>query len=250
MTSEKSQLSISERETARTGGIQICACLESGVPLPLNVEEIARGDVRLTTDRPLKFGTRLTMAIFLDFLSGSVPNRGVVHWCRPSVSGWQLGIFLNSPIPESMMSRSWWELRDSIRYACNWPAWLSLPNQSIRQPIRILNYSLCGIKISCDASLSIGTEFGICTSSSEHSPPTLVGRVERTDVAPSQFGCYLPHETGRFLPGVFNQSSALHIETPCTQGMNTRTSLLPEMIDKLPTGGFASADGSYQSNGS
>ena len=142
MTSEKSQFLKSEKETARTGGIQICACLESGVPLPLTVSEIARGDVRLTTDRPLKFGTPVTMAIFLDLLSGSVPNRGVVHWCRPSVSGWELGIFLNSPIPESMMSRSWWELRESIRYACNWPASLNFSDASERLPIRILNYSL------------------------------------------------------------------------------------------------------------
>ena len=227
----------------------MCGCLESGVPLPLNISEISRGDVRLTTDRPLKFGTPIALIMYLDFVSGTVPNRGVVHWCRPSNSGWELGVYLNSPIPESMLSKSWWELRDNLRYPCNWSAWLQSSEFATRQRMRILNYALSGIKISCAANLKLGQEFGICISMSEYSAPVMLGRIERIDSAPNQYGCYLAHEAGRFLPGIFHQSSDLHIETPYSAGLNARTSLLPEMIDKMPTGGFALRDGSYINDG-
>ena len=227
----------------------MCGCLESGVPLPLHISEISRGDVRVTTDRPLKFGTQIALIMYLDFVSGTVPGRGVVHWCRPSIAGWELGLYLNSPIPENMLSQSWWELRDSLRFPCNWSAWLEIPEIATRQPMRIHNYSLGGIKITSSANLKMGQEFGICTSMSQYSAPVMLGRVERIDPAPNQYGCYLAHEAGRFLPGVFHQSSALHIETPCSAGLSARTSLLPEMIDRMPTGGFASLDGSYINDG-
>lgn len=233
----------------RTGGIHMCGCLESGTPLPLCVTEIARGDVRLTTDRPLRYGTPISLVMYQDLISGTVPNRGIVHWCRPSTIGWELGVYLNAPIPENMMSNSWWELRDSLRFSCNWGAWLQIPDVEARKPMQILDYSLCGMRLHCETRLAMGVEVSVCTSSSQHAPPVLVGTIEHHDASTSNYGCFLPHETGRFLPGLFNQNTALHVETPCIGGMNVRTSLLPEMIDTMPTGGFALKNGSYSSDG-
>ena len=220
MTFQKSPFSLSTSNTPRTGGVQMCGCLESGAPLPLSVSEIARGEIRLTTDRPLRFGTKISLVMFLDLVSGTVPNRGIVHWCRPSISGWELGLYLNAPIPESMLSKFWGELRENLRFACNWGAWIQLPNDAKRKPLRILDYSLCGMKLHCETVLNVGLKVSICTSSSEYSNPVLIGTIERQDIVHNTYGCFLPHETGRFLPGLFNQGTALHIETPCVGGMN------------------------------
>lgn len=225
---------------SRTGGIKVSACLESGLPLPSAVQDIARSDVRLLTDRPLRFGTRINLVLYLNLVSSTVPNVGVVHWCRPSTHGWELGLYLNSPIPESLISKSWWELRQSIRYECHWRAWLVGQEDAPRNMIVIGNYSLCGMKFESPLKLVPGSDIQISHSAAPSVPAYIRGRVERVGQNVNDYGCYLPHESGRFLPSMFNHGSTLHMESPFVEGLSIRSSLLPEMIDKLPTGGFDS----------
>lgn len=208
------------------------------MPLPVAVQDIARSDVRMLTDRPLRFGTRVNLVLYLHMMSSTVPNVGVVHWCRPGTHGWELGLYLNAPIPESLISKSWWELRQSIRYDCHWNAWLVDAKKNTRRLIAIRNYSLSGMKFECSEKLKAGTYIDVSHSSTPSVPAYIRGRVERVGHNANDYGCYLPHESGRFLPSMFNHGSTLHMETPFVEGLNIRSSLLPEMIDKMPTGGF------------
>ncbi|MEO2013130.1 MAG: PilZ domain-containing protein [Fuerstiella sp.] len=217
----------------------MCASLDSGFPLPVVVEDVARGDIRFLTDRPLRFGTRLHMSMYIDLASGSIPHRGVVHWCRPCHQGWQIGVFLNGPIPNAIMSKSWWELRNSLRYESNWQAWIDVPDRPRRAQIQVLNYSQCGVRIRCPDGLAVGDTFRICNVKAGDSPALVSGYVERIDANPGEYGCFLKNYGGRFLPGMFGQSTALHVESSVVRGIPCRDAILPEMILILDADTFA-----------
>jgi len=219
----------------------VCASLDSGFLLPVVVEDVARGDVRFLTDRPLRFGTRLHLSMYIDLASGSIPQRGVVHWCRPSHHGWQIGVFLNGPIPDAIMSKSWWELCNSLRYESNWQAWIDLPNRSQRAQIQVLNYSQCGVRIQCAEGLNEGDTFRICNARAGDAAALVSGYVERVDAKQAEYGCFLKNHSGRFLPGMFGQSTALHVESSVVQGISHRDAILPEMILNLGADTFATA---------
>ena len=227
------------REEVRKLSSGLCAaiCLPSGNPLPVSIIDVARGDLRILTDRPLRFGTRTNIVFFCRDLTNTTPNTGIVHWCRPADGGWELGLFLNSPIPESMVSNSWWELRDSIRYPCQWQGWMLEADGTARRPITITDYSLGGMRFECRWRLPLGTRIQISQSPHPSVPAFVPGRVERL-ISDGGYGCFLPREGGRFLPGMFNASQSLHMESPFVDGLRIRSSLLPQMIEKLPTGGF------------
>ena len=67
--------------------IFLSACLEGGIPLPAHLLELARMDLTFLTDRPLRFGTPVQIAIFSDFVSSVAQNKAFVHWCRPLARG-------------------------------------------------------------------------------------------------------------------------------------------------------------------
>ena len=227
-----------EQETRKlSSGLCAGMCLPNGHPLPVSIIDVARGDLRILTDRPLRFGTRTNIVFFCRDLTNTTPNTGIVHWCRPAESGWEMGLFLNSPIPESMVSGSWWELRDSIRYPCRWQAWIIDQPSASRRPITITDYSLGGIGFECPYRLTVGTQIQISQSPHPSVPAYVLGRVERV-IGGGGYGCFLPREGGRFLPGMFNASQTLHMESPFVDGLRIRSSLLPQMIEKLPVGGF------------
>ncbi len=217
----------------------MCASLDSGFPLPVVVEDVARGDIRFLTDRPLRCGTRLHLSMYIDLASGSIPHRGVVHWCRPSHQGWQIGVFLNGPIPDAIMSKSWWELRNSLRYESNWQGWIELPNQPQRTQVQVLNYSQCGVKLRCPDGLDVGDNFRICNARQGNAPALVTGQVERIDANQTEYGCFLKNHSGRFLPGMFGQSTALHVEAAVVRGISGRDAILPARILNLGEETFA-----------
>lgn len=221
-----------------SNGLRAGICLPSGHPLPVSIIDVARGDLRILTDRPLRFGTKTNIVFFCREMTNTTPNTGIVHWCRPALKGWELGLFLNSPIPESMISNSWLELRNSIRYQCRWQAWIVHENCTARQPVIITDYSLSGIRFCFSEHILPGTQIHLSQSPHPSVPAYVTGRVERVVRGGGEYGCYLPQEGGRFLPGMFNTSQALHMESPFVDGLRIRSSLLPQMIEKLPVGGF------------
>jgi len=137
------------------------------------------------------------------------------------------------------MSKSWWELRNSLRYESNWQAWIDVPDRPRRAQIQVLNYSQCGVRIRCPDGLAVGDTFRICNVKAGDSPALVSGYVERIDANPGEYGCFLKNYGGRFLPGMFGQSTALHVESSVVRGIPCRDAILPEMILILDADTFA-----------
>ncbi|MEZ6060919.1 MAG: hypothetical protein R3C19_11200 [Planctomycetaceae bacterium] len=218
--------------TYDSAGIQISSCLESGVPLPTRVRQLSRTDVLLLTDRPLRFGTRLRLAMYVDLLA-SASNAGVVHWCRPGTDGWELGAFLTSPLADHLLLRARGGLRNQIRYETNWRAWVRWEGTEVRRPVQILDYSVSGLRLSCDGTVTGEQMFWLYQNSAPSSGPLLEGRVKwflehqhKTIV-----GCYVSNERARCLPRTFNQGARLHVEIPDIGASGALDPLMPIATD-------------------
>ena len=107
--------------------ISVSACLDCGTPVPARLVELTRQDLMILTDRPLRYGTFLQLAMFGNLMTSVTQNRGLVHLCRPSQQGWQIGAFLAMPLPNRLTEREWSDLDDSLCYECNWRAWVFGP---------------------------------------------------------------------------------------------------------------------------
>ncbi len=97
---------------------------ENGAPLPAILVDVARNDVLILTDRPLRFGTALQMVIYCDLITAISYTRGTVHSCRATSRGWEIGVFLSQTLPMRLTSRAFDDLRGHLRYECDWKAWI------------------------------------------------------------------------------------------------------------------------------
>jgi hypothetical protein len=203
------------------------------VPLPLEVQQVSRTDVKLLTDRPLRFGTRIRLGLYINLLSAASSNIAVVHWCRPGVSGWQIGTFLTSPLPETLLANAWWELRNQIRYESNWRAWIRWKDNPTAEPVQVTNYSISGLRMQYTGQAVNSRRFWMYPNSSDDTPALLEGRVQWCQQGHEghALGCYVFNEQGRALPRTFNQSSVLHVEVPDRTNVAPMDSLLPGMIE-------------------
>ena len=218
-----------------TGCIQACASLDSGVPLPVRVLQVARTDIKILTDRPLRFGTRLRLAMYVNMQSVSASNNAVVHWCRPGSEGWQIGAFFTSTLPEHLLTDAWWELRNQIRYEANWRAWIRWSGTQSAEPVQLLDYSISGVRMNYAGHVQSGRTFWLYSSSVNDTRPLLEGRVQWVGESADgcSLGCYLFNEKGRELPRAFNQSSILHIEDTNQKSSADPDSLIPAAIENL-----------------
>jgi len=201
---------------ARTGTpeIQLSACLESGTPLPSQMLEMARLDLTFITDRPLRFGTVIQLAIFSDFISAMTQNRGIVHWCRPHPRGWQIGVFLTQPLPDRLTSHEWNDLRTTLRYDCNWKAWVLWNDSGKLDSVRILNYSISGMRLHSAHAVESNQEFSLFSSAGARDRAVLKGHVQwcRTVDNTFQIGAIIHGHRGRDLPRMFGNLDAVHFD--------------------------------------
>ena len=103
-TTATSHTTTSARHTSRMPrtDISVSVCLETGTPIPAHLVEVARLDLMILTDRPLRYGTTVQLALFSDLVSSVTQTHGIVHWCRPHQHGWQIGIFMTMPLPDRL----------------------------------------------------------------------------------------------------------------------------------------------------
>ncbi len=204
------------QSASRTGAaeIQLSVCLEGGTPLPAQMLEMARLDLTFITDRPLRFGTVVQLAIFSDFVSAVTQNRGIVHWCRPHPRGWQIGVFLTQPLPDRLTSHQWNDLRTTLRYDCNWKAWALWSDSGKLESVRILNYSISGLRLHSPHVVESNQEFTLFGSSGARDRAVLKGQVQWCRPAENAFqvGGVIHGQRGRDLPRMFANLDAVHFD--------------------------------------
>lgn len=193
----------------------LSVCLDCGTPLPAKLLELARLDLMLLTDRPLRYGTCLQLAIFSDLISAVTQNRAMVHWCRPHLRGWQIGAFLTQPLPERLTNFLWHDLRTSLRYDCNWKAWIRWETSGQVESVRIQNYSIGGFRMLTQQTDCPVGSFSLFGSTGTREKAVLNGRVEwhRQSESGWQVGCLIQGQRGRDLPRMFGNLAAVHAES-------------------------------------
>ncbi len=194
--------------------ISVSVCLDCGTPIPARLQELARMDLMLLTDRPLRFGTSIQLAIFSDLVSAVTYNRAVVHWSRPHSRGWQIGAFLTQPLPDRLTEHSWNDLRNTLRYDCNWKAWLLLDTGGELEPVRILNYSITGLRMRTEVMIPLNSSFSLFGASATRGPAVINGQIQwcRTVEETIQASGIIHGQKGRDLPRIFGSTTAVHIK--------------------------------------
>ncbi len=194
--------------------ISVSVCLDCGTPIPARLEELARMDLMLLTDRPLRFGTSIQLAIFSDLVSAVTYNRAVVHWSRPHSCGWQIGAFLTQPLPDRLIEQSWNDLRTALRYDCNWKGWLLLETGGELEPVRILQYSISGLCMRTETMIPVNSRFSLFGTSATCGPAVISGQIDwcRTVEESIQAGGIIHGQKGRDLPRLFESMPAVHLK--------------------------------------
>lgn len=199
--------------------IAVSVCLDCGTPIPARLVELTRADLMITTDRPLRYGTPVQLALFGDLVSTVTQNRGVVHWCRPYQNGWQIGVFLMMPLPNRLTEREWSDLRSSLRYECNWKAWIRWDGDEDMEPTWIANYSVSGVCLKADRTVEQGSKFTLFGSGGAKDRAALNGNVQwtRQNSDGLLIGCLIHGQGGRELPRMFGNLDAVHVATEDSQ---------------------------------
>ena len=194
--------------------IYLSACLDTGIPLPAKLLELARMDLIFITDRPLRFGTALQLSIYSDFISAVTQNRAVVHWCRPHPLGWQIGAFLGQPLPDRLTENHWNDLRGTLRYECNWKAWVLWDEGGELETVKILDYSIGGLRITASRYLAVNQCLSLFGSSGARNRAVLNGQVQwcRNVEQTYQAGVMVFGQRGRELPKMFGNLEAVHVD--------------------------------------
>ena len=193
--------------------ISVSVCLDCGTPVPAQLVELTRQDLMVLTDRPLRYGTNLQLALFGNLMTSVTQNRGFVHCCRPTQQGWQIGAFLTTPLPNRLTEREWSDLRDSLRYECNWRAWVLWEGDGKLEPVWMRNYSIGGISLDTKRSVPHGSKFTLFGSNGSKDRSALNGEVRwiRQNADGVQLGCHIQGQRGRDLPKMFGNLDSVHV---------------------------------------
>ncbi len=194
--------------------IHLSACLDTGIPLPAKLLDLARMDLIFITDRPLRFGTALQVSIYSDFINAVTQNRAVVHWCRPHPLGWQIGAFLGQPLPDRLTENHWNDLRGTLRYECNWKAWVLWDEGGELEAVKILDYSIGGLRIALSKQVAVNRSLSLFGSSGSRDRAVLNGQVQwcRNVEQTYQAGVMVFGQRGRELPKMFGNLDAVHVD--------------------------------------
>lgn len=204
--------------------VRASVCLEGGLPLASELLDVARMDLLLLSDRPLRFGTTLQVALFCDLASGVSYNKASVHFCRATHRGWEIGAFLLQPMPDFLTARLADTVRSELRYECDWKAWVLWDQQGRLDPVRLTGYSQGGVSFRLNHRAEINSQFSLFGPGGQHHPAILNGRVCWCRAVDDGFtaGCAVAGHRGRELPRMFMNLTELHV--PLTEtGVATRS---------------------------
>ncbi|MCA9063184.1 MAG: PilZ domain-containing protein [Planctomycetaceae bacterium] len=227
--------------------VYLSACLEGNQPLPAQLVEFSHRDIHFLTDRPLRYGTRIHLTVYLDLVSSVARNLAVVHWCHAGRQGWEIGAFLTHPLSERILNQSVDNLRSQLRYQCNYRGWLRCETAGRLYCVQIIDYSMSGMKVVCNDPIPEGTDFFLHVHSGGDGNPPLSGRVcwcRENSEGRYTVGCDIGQLRGFEVPRRFASPVLLHADTelePCeSNAMETLENLqaeicqLEEFLPSLP----------------
>ena len=200
--------------------ISVSVCLDCGTPIPARLVELAHLDLIMVTDRPMRYGTVVQLALFGDLVTTVTQNRGIVHWCRPHQHGWHVGVFLTMPLPDRLTEREWSDLRHTLRYECNWKAWVLWDGDGQLEPVWISDYSIKGVCLTSQRIVKQGSKFTMFGSTGTRDRAVLNGDVQWTRQNPDGvlIGCHIQGQRGRDLPKMFGNLDAVHVASEESPG--------------------------------
>lgn len=202
------------RANKKQPAVRVSVCLESGIPIPTDLMELTRVDMMFLTDRPLRYGTPLQMAMFGELVTNAAYVKAHVHYCRATHRGWQIGVFLTQTLPDCLTQHSWDEMRSELRYECDWKAWVLWQSQGQLDPVRLQCYSISGMRMELNRRVPAGSLFSVFGSAGCRSESAVQGRVEWCRDVEGQIlaGCYFSGRRGRDLPRMFGNLTDVHAE--------------------------------------
>lgn len=203
-----------EAACARSVRTSVSVCLECGTPIPAELTDVSRLDLLILADRPLRYGTLLNLAIYHDLVTSIACTRAVVHYCRATHRGWQIGAFLTQPLHGRLSVQTWDDVRSQLRYECDWKAWVLWDQDGQLDPVSITCYSINGMRIEGQRAVTPGSEFSLFGSSGYRGQSVLTGRIEWCRRVDDRFvaGCFVPGQRGRDLPRLFGNLTAVHMD--------------------------------------
>lgn len=211
----------STRISRRSAEVRLSACLESGTPVPATSVEVARLDLLFQSDRPLRFGTPLKLALYSEPVTNVVYTKAIVHYCRATPRGWRIGAFLTNPLPGRLTERCSEEMRSQLRYEIDWKAWVFWEREGRLTPVKISSYSINGLRLILESPVMAGEVFSMFGSAGGRDRAMIRGQVEWCRPSEHQFaaGCSLTGQRGRDLPRMFGNLTALHVDL--TEGVSS-----------------------------
>jgi hypothetical protein len=196
----------------RVQDIRVSVCLEDGTPVAAELVELARMDLMLRVDRPLRFSTPIRLVLFRDFSRGVAHCRAVVHWCRTERGCWKLGAFLTTPIADCITDRCGAELRAHLRYPAGWKSWIRIDDTGQLERALIVDYSVAGVCTSLPCAVEPGKQLSLFGSGSTVNSPEIPARVQwcRPHQSGFMMGCFIASQRGKDLPRIFENHDAIH----------------------------------------
>lgn len=219
----------------RHSEVSVSLCLDCGTPIAARLVELTRQDLMIISDRPLRYGTSVQLALFGDLATTVTQNRGLVHWYRPTQHGWQIGIFLTMPLPDRLTEREWSDLWACLRYECNWKAWVLWDGDGQLEPVWLTDYSINGLSLAGKRNVPAGCKFTLFGSSKSHDRSALNGDVQWTRKNPDGvlIGCHVHRQRGRDLPKMFGNLDALHVAPEENKPLDQRSDSLETLNCEL-----------------
>ena len=190
----------------------VSACTEQGLPIPARVCEAGATDLRIQTNRPVVFGSTLRLAVCTSFHSVVAVTEGVVHHCQPADSGWWVGLFLKTRLPEDLLAAPSAENRSEIRYDVNWRAWIRPSGSTDLTSAVIQNYSMSGIRLRIPHGLETNSSVDLLRSPTPDSKPVASLRVQWCRQEGERDYCIvarIPDRPGRAVPAAFHSFGGL-----------------------------------------
>jgi len=132
--------------------------LEDGSSIGVKIRQAGRAEVRLDVQAILEPGK--LMVLHIEDGNGDCWFRAPVdiHWSQPIPGGTSVGMYLDQPLPEQLLSWPEWDRRESLRYPLDLSARFWWHDSQNGIAARIVNYSANGLGLVCPSRVSLGRQ--------------------------------------------------------------------------------------------
>ena len=156
-------------------------------------------EARLIAPRQLQHGDLVVLQIDAHPEIPSFASWAEVHWAQACRAGCEVGLYLESEVPEPLLKWPEWDRRLALRYPLNRSAHLWWGNDRHSTEIEIVNYSSSGLGILCKEPGRLGTAMQVICCEAGVEPVCVQGTAcwQVSNSRGYYIGCELPEMQGR-----------------------------------------------------